>query len=376
MLVVLLAKGSDPWVGEFGIVGSHDFIEYWAAAQLLLQGQNPYDPAALLAVEREVGWPADEPLLMWNPPWTLTVVLPFALLPFRGATVAWVLVQLALVLGSGILLWRYFAPADRRSWLGPLLAVAFAPCLFALHMGQISPWLLAGVVGFLWAEREGRDWLAGASLSLLLIKPHTAYLFWPVALLWTLRARRPRVLGGCILAMATATVLVSLFVHTVVWDYAIAATSAPLHWITATLGAWLRLLLGPDRIWLQYLPPALGASILAVWLLRKSEQWDWARLTSPLLLASVATSAFGWSHDGVVLLPVVIDLSARIRSLSTRRRMVIIGAFGATQVSLWALNLTGANEIWYAWHPLALGVLYAWGICGVACQGGQHRPTD
>src|SRR4051794_17668136 len=58
-----------------------DFIEYWAAAKLTLDGNNPYDPAQLLPLQVANGRQTDEAVMMWNPPWSLTVVLPLGFFP-------------------------------------------------------------------------------------------------------------------------------------------------------------------------------------------------------------------------------------------------------------------------------------------------------
>src|SRR3954449_5872055 len=56
-----------------------DFVEYWAAGRLNAAGENPYDPERIHEVEHEA---EEHPntVLMWNPPWTLTLVMPFGLL--------------------------------------------------------------------------------------------------------------------------------------------------------------------------------------------------------------------------------------------------------------------------------------------------------
>src|SRR3954454_5750660 len=66
-----------------------DFVEYWAAARLTLDGKNPYDPAQLLPLQRAAGRDTDEAIMMWNPPWSFTVVLPLGLLPAREAQLLW-----------------------------------------------------------------------------------------------------------------------------------------------------------------------------------------------------------------------------------------------------------------------------------------------
>src|SRR5947207_1920622 len=62
-----------------------DFVEYWAAAKLTLNGENPYDPAKLLPLQQAAGRDTDEAIMMWNPPWSLAVVLPLGVLPAREA---------------------------------------------------------------------------------------------------------------------------------------------------------------------------------------------------------------------------------------------------------------------------------------------------
>src|SRR3954454_23894615 len=72
-----------------------DFVEYWAAARLTLDGQNPYDPNLLLPLQQAAGRDTGEAVMMWTPPWSLAVVLPLGLLSAREAQLLWLLVNLA-----------------------------------------------------------------------------------------------------------------------------------------------------------------------------------------------------------------------------------------------------------------------------------------
>ena len=46
---------------QWGTVGTYDFVAYWSAARLVASGGNPYNPVALLAVEKQAaGWPDDD----------------------------------------------------------------------------------------------------------------------------------------------------------------------------------------------------------------------------------------------------------------------------------------------------------------------------
>ena len=93
-----------------------DFIEYWSAGRLLLTGGNPYSPAELVAVQATVyGRAPAAPLIMWNPPWTLAFVLPFAALSFTASQFLWLLLNLFLLLWSTQHLWRLYAGGAAKS---------------------------------------------------------------------------------------------------------------------------------------------------------------------------------------------------------------------------------------------------------------------
>ncbi|MGZ8464867.1 MAG: hypothetical protein ACXWXT_04935, partial [Candidatus Binatia bacterium] len=44
--------------------GVRDFVEYWSASRLLLNGGNPYAPDELLQLQRSVGWDSGAALIM------------------------------------------------------------------------------------------------------------------------------------------------------------------------------------------------------------------------------------------------------------------------------------------------------------------------
>jgi hypothetical protein len=330
-------------------------------------GLNPYDPSQLTAAEREAGLSEADPDLdqIWNPPWTLALVLPLAFLPLRLAVGIWLVVQVGLLMVCGVLLWRYFMPGDGRVWIGLLLAAGFVPGLYGVRMGQIAFWFLLGVVGFLRAERAGRDLLAGVALALLTIKPHVTYLFLGAALLWVILARRWRVFAGLALALVVGSGIVMAFQPTIFVDYIAGAVSAPpLLRAPPTVGAWLRFALimvgAGDVSWVQFVPSAVAVLLLLWWIARRREPWAWETVAAPLLLASPPTGVYGWTYDQLVMLPAVFAILVGALAMPAARRRLVVALLIASEVLLGAQMAVGIGEFWYVWHPLALAGLYQW----------------
>lgn len=338
----------------------HDFTQYYSAARLLLQHANPYDPVALLAQERTVGWLEIDPIMMWNPPWTFILVLPLLALPFGLAAWTWLALNIGLMLICGTALWCIFAPGDRRYWLGMCAVVLYMPTLQALRLGQISPWLLVGITGFLVAVLARRDGLAGASLVLLLIKPHVGYLFLLAVAWWIVRERRWRVLLGASAALMASCAVVGLISPGIFMQYLRAAARPPLNLHSATLGNWLSSVFGTERYWLRILPSVVGTILFVGWMIRFNRKWDWIRLAPGLLLASTISAVYGWSFDQVTLLPAVVVLFNTLRYLSNRQRVVMISLYLLTQLGMMLMHQHYIDLDYYYWYPLVLAGLYAW----------------
>jgi hypothetical protein len=339
-----------------------DFAMYWASARLHLAGENPYDPAKLLPLERQ-NLPGQENIyIAYSPPWLLTVLLPFALPGYHTGRVLWLLLNALLVLVCSDGLWRMYGGPDRRRWLAWLIAFSFLPTLFLLKTGQIGALLLLGVVGFLYLERRGRDLAAGAALALLLLKPHLPYLFGLALLLWVIRGRRWRVLLGATLVGAFAA-LVPLAVNPAVfqqYQHTLAAYR-PTNWVTPTPGALLRLAFGEQHEWLQFVPMIPGTAWLLAHWWRRRHDWDWARQTPLLVLVSLLTTCYGaWSHDCVLLLLPVLAAACQIaQDFRPVRAGVAVSAFLAVNGALLGLDLAGfRDELFVLWVPPVVLLAY------------------
>ncbi len=353
LLVLLLQARS----GGLAALPLHDFVEYWAAGRLLLAGDNPYDPERIHELERQAGR-SDEGILMWNPPWALPLVLPFALLSVRTVHLVWLVVNLVLVAGCADLLWRHFGgPASRRV-VALLVACTFLPTYFALIAGQISPWLLLGAAGFLVLVRRGHDLAAGAAAVLLAVKPHLAYLFWLALLLWAIRQRRWRVLaGGTLTGLALTAIAVALDPAVLGQYWHTLTHQPPAQYRSPTLGTLLRLALGGAAFGWQFLALLPGLAWFA-WFLHSRWQeglaWDWAEVLPLLLLVSVLTTAYGgWPFDLVLLLVPVLHVAARVRL-----RLAALALHVAINACALALLLQGVEYLAFIWMTPALLLSY------------------
>ena len=312
-------------MGQFAQAYSHnnpvtraggDFVEYWAAARLLLDGENPYSPEEMLAMQRTVEPDRHQPLLMWNPPWTLTFTAPFGLLRFGTAHFLWLLLSIAFLITCSPYLWRIYGGNPDKSRIAWLVCFAVSPTYLVLWLKQITPFLLLGVVGFLYFVERKQWFVAGLSLCLVSIKPHLVFLFWLALLAWIVEERQWRIIFGVISGLIFATLVPLLLVPDIFSNYfqQYSTTQAPkpLDWETPTLSTALGLLIGINEYWFRgILPLATCVAFIFYWR-KKRNRWNWVEQMPLLLLASQATTLFAWPFDQIMLLPALIEVAVWI----------------------------------------------------------------
>jgi hypothetical protein len=300
------------WISltTLGPTWSVDFAGYWSATRIFLSNGNPYNPTEVLSMLRSIGWNDPLALVMWNPPWMFVLLTPFALLRFWPARWAWLIFHGLLIAVAGDWLWKQSGgPKDLRwiSWLG---AIVFVPTALALNIGQISPLLLTGLVGFLWAVERKRFLVAGIFTFLLTLKPHVLLVFWIFLILWILAERAWKVLAGAAATWIPAAVF-TYMINPTLYRHYVASTASqygPIIWETPALGTALRMAFPGAGNWLQFLPTILGVTaIVALW-----QKWhgnfDWQHRLIPILFVSTIAAPYTWTIDWVVLVPLVIQV--------------------------------------------------------------------
>lgn len=287
-----------------GSTAQKDFLCFWAAGRLLLHHANPYNAAAVFALEKSAGYSETQPLVMWNTPYSLWLSVLAGLFSPVKAAALWILLITASIVASVRMLWNIHGrPPDRLHLLGYLFAPTFACTIF----GQMSSFLLLGVVGFLCWYRS-RPFLAGLCIALLVLKPQVLLPFGLVLLVWMVVNRTYRVFLGVIIGMAMAMAVPLWFRPTIWSDYLpILHTAVADSVIIPTVSSLVRIGVGGRYAqWVQFVPAILGGIWAIGYFARHKAQWDWNRHGPLLLVVSVFVAPYSWFFDEIVVLPAIL----------------------------------------------------------------------
>lgn len=359
-IVILLVWDMGHWSYFNGPVGHAgvDSLGYWASGRVFLQGGNPYDPKVILPVERNVGYTDSRALIMWSPPWVLTLFLPFVLLPFGIARAAWFFVNVISVLWAAALFWKPHG-GKNSLWIVWLAALLFVPGVLALNRGQASPLLLFGLIAFVWAVENGFDLRAGCFALLITLKPHAVYLFWAFLVLWIVQTRRWKVFFSMAGALSLL-VLLTWFIHPAIYSSYLGGLTSDygaLAWETPTLSTALRMLFPSQRVWLPYLPTLLGILLgFGLWF-RWRKEFEWRQYLIPITLLSTITTPYSWPMDWIVLLPVVLLVIMRFR-LHPRRQWPSLLSLIVMQIVMTVQIYAAGNYFVLVWVAPALVLIH------------------
>jgi Glycosyltransferase family 87 len=352
-----------------------DFVEYWASGYLNLTGGNPYDVTQMLALERSVGWDEDNALMMLNPPWILSYAMLWGMFGYEFSRYLCFIVQICLVCLCAILLWNNYSGDKKGEWVSWLILLSFGPILHALRSGQVTLMVLLGSVGFLHFIRRNSDFWAGAMASLVLYKPHLSYLFVLAVLVWAISRKRYRVLLGMFTALFAATCLAWLVNPQLIAQYIQMLNFYPLeNWMTATMGATIRLLLDPYQYTLQFFPAIAGIIWLVVYWLLKRKDFDWITGLPVILLVSIVTTPYGWTLDFSVLAVCVVRIAVLINTRpGTIGKVIVV-------ITYWIANLLliaySASQNWFWWFPSFLLVWYLFALKYLTRTGFKFPGSD
>jgi hypothetical protein len=321
-----------------------DFISYWAAARLALEG-NPaaaYDFAIHRAVELQATMVGGLPF--GYPPSFMLLAAPFALFSYPVGAVAWVVATFALY-ALAVRLWR-------PDFLWP--ALALPPVLVNAITGQAGFLTAALFLGGA-ALLPKRPFIGGLLLGLLVIKPQLG-LALPLVLL---AGRQWRAIAGAA-ASSAGLLLVGLLVFGwrthVAW---IGQASLFASVASEGLAGWHRMAsvyaaarfagLGAGPAWILHGLVALAALAAAAWVWHRHN--DWGARIGALAAATALASPYMFGYDTLFLVAPFAWLVARGRHLLLLAACWAVLLLGLLQTLGWS---AGANLA-----PLAPIVLLA-----------------
>lgn len=362
LLLTVVVVASVPGAGQ------HDFLRYWAATHLLVNGGNPYNGPELRALQKatQPGLMADEEEIVeaWNPPWLLLVLAPLGILPFNIAVPIWIFLNFAII--TSVLMYSWYLAGGKNNpklYLVVLGAgILFGSTIMLILLGQISTLiLLALLLGVLFIQKE-RDWLAGAILLITTIKPHVVYLVLLLILIWSIIHRRWKIIAGMIVSAMISALIVWIFQPDWLNIYIKTILSLPYTELyTSTLGSLIASVFGINLF--RYIGILLLP--LAFPLAKQVDKIGWFTSLNLTLVISIPLSPYGFSFDQVVLLPAIVQMIAWIfkGELSLFLKWIIgIGLIAVYGVEFWLMYLGAVGYHWYALISLSIMVLYllAW----------------
>jgi len=329
-----------------------DFVEYWTAAHLLRVHANPYSQTEMFRMEQALGWSEPLPLMFANPPWALPLIVPLEFAKsYEFAWLSWVLVLAFIVaLSSRLLMDLYFkdlripeiSTPNSHRWL---IAFTFYPVLICIKFAQLSSIVLLGLAGFLYFENRRRPVLAGAALSLTLLKPHLVFLIW---LAMIINIKRPEVKR--MLASAAVVVLISTgiaLVHDahVTNEYLSLMTSSYWQMFPSGIAGAVRRAFGErNRYWLQFVPPVLGVMWFCGYWWKCRHNWSWIEQMPVVVTASVLTTAYGWLFDQTLLaIPIIAIMAKYGRNFGAMPRSAFLLY---TTLNIFLIVAAVANSLW------------------------------
>ena len=335
------------------VLKPQDLTSYWAAAHLVRQ--NPYSSDLVSILEHKSGIAVgNPPLVMRNPPWAIPFVLPLGAVSYRVGFAVWTVLSIVLVVGCTRAIWHLFDPVG--SIYAVLLPLIFGPTIVLLILGQWSALVLLGITGFLFAAERGSDWIAGASLLLVMGKPHVALILLVAIVLWTVQTKRWRIIYSAVLATAAASIVVlSLNPH--VFAQFLEHTRGVLDEEVAypNAGGLLYRITGKREFAL--IPQLGGLAWISFYWKKHRSSWDWKRNGMLVLAVSIACSYYSYPYDEVMVIPALVS------AFLTGNRKTFIALFVITDLGYLAYlsqvaGKFGFDYMFLSWTGIAWLITY------------------
>ena len=347
-----------------------DFRGYYAAARVLLSGENPYDYHAVARVLLNVtGQMGNNPY--YYPPWFAWLFIPLAYVPFQIARAIWMMFNVVLWMVG---LWRLGKIIDwpplgwQRYLLFTMATFSFAWITWRYEQAGI---LVFVMVTALIRSVDTEKWQeAGVWLAFLLIKPNVTLVVVVGTCLWLFRYGRYRTIGVMLLTLA-----VLLFISTLItpnWFQPFfedgfgqgltVALDGPEEIVALRINTtfldWLRIL-GIQPPWSTVLYGVTVCVGIFLFLSSVYHSESFIELISILLLVSYAITPYVLQYD---FPPLVIPFYWALARCASSPKKFAIGFVLAGFI--WSVIFWQQNISWAYWMIIGLIGLFLWAVVG------------
>jgi hypothetical protein len=355
LMLIVIALGLFVIFREAHHLKGKDFIVYWSVARENM-GFKP--PEELLTDLEQGGWSPQFPTTMYTPPWALPLIMFFGFFDLSIGQLLWLFVHIGVLLLCANLIWKLYGGCSEQRWIAWVVTIIFSPTFAVLEKGQITPFVLLGITGFLYFTVNRRnDWAAGAFLALAAIKPQLLYLFWIALLFWVIQQRRWLILvSGAVFVLLLTLVTMAFNPHVIQQYLDMIRNSHISDWATPTIGSYLRFFwFGTDTIWPQFIPTIIGGLWFLYYWSKHHGSWRWLAELPILLLVSLVTTPFAWTYDLIILLPAIIQASIwLLQDWKRWSTFLLAGLFLGINILDLILHVR-LSDFWFVW--MAPGLL-------------------
>ena len=351
-----------------GMIPYGDSVQYWAAGNLVLRGENPYSAEKVMELRISEGnnliFPPNSTSMMLYPPWVIPFLLPFGFNNYPLMRLLWFIFHIVILVISANAIWKLYEGKSKKKYVIYLILLTFPPTYFVLVIGHFTTLHLLGLVGFLYFLHKKpvsrwNNFAAGAFASIVLLKPQLMYLYVIALLIWIIKQRNWYLMAGglsTIGILSLISISINPQIYSQYWETISNYESGP--WLTPTIGMGLRSIFGLQYEWLQLVPILLGAGWFLYYWSKKGQNWNWIDDLPLLLLVGFVTVPYGWTYDMVILLIPVIAIIIQVMEIKFDWKVVLF-FISFLVVNLATLYLHSfLDDFWFLWYAPFLLVWY------------------
>ena len=335
-----------------------NFFSFWLSGHMAWTGESPYNASQFMAGFDAFGATYRPSKILQYPLPLMYFVAPVGWLPVGAAYFVWQLITEIVIAGAVFALLRRH---PKVGLLFPLICVAmlfFGPVYLTLQVGSVGAISLLAITVAIVLLQKKQPLLAGAALSLTLLKPSQALTLMTLACAWFLMRREWKALAG--LAVGGFALLAVWMIRDPLWLVKFRGSSDFL--LGHTLGVqsnvfgFAYLACGSNVNCMWTLGSVAAVLVVAVGILilgRSRRLWsDWQAFNLIIPLGFL-TSVYLWSYDQLLYVIPIVWISAQL--FEWRRSFIPVIAVlivldvasfaalamqAATQRDLWSLGTT------------------------------------